>query len=420
MTTAAQQDVLAALTDAERAEVERQYRTIAEGAVDLLPAGALETKLAQSVQTARPLRVKAGFDPTAPDLHLGHVVLVHKLRQFQELGHQVVFLIGDFTARVGDPTGRSEVRPPLSPEDVRANAQTYADQVFRILDRERTEIRFNTEWLNQLDPAKWLQLAAVMSVARMLEREDFAKRYREGRTIGVHEFFYPLLQGYDSVALAADVELGGTDQTFNLLVGRDVQRAFDQTEQAVLTMPLLEGIDGRRKMSKSFGNAIGVLEPPEEQFGKLMRIDDELMVRYYTLLSDRPVAELQAALADGTLHPMDAKKALAAELVARFHGATAAHTAQQHFEAVFSQRRAPEEMPVVRIALAEHSPVWLPRVLADAGLVGSTSEARRLLKQGAIRVDDQRLAPPAELATAGEYVVKVGKRRFLRLVLTPA
>lgn len=401
-------------TPAERAEVERQVALIRRGAVDLKPEDAFRARLLTALREGRPLRVKAGFDPTAPDLHLGHAVLVTKLRQLQRLGHQVIFLIGDFTARIGDPTGRNETRPPLAEAQIKANAETYADQVFRILDRERTEVRYNSEWMADMAPADWIRLAAVLTVARMLEREDFAKRYAEGLPIRLHELLYPLVQGYDSVALQADIELGGTDQTFNLLVGRDLQRAHGMPEQAILTVPLLEGLDGERKMSKSYGNAVGILEAPGEQFGKLMSISDDLMWRYYELLSDLDPAAVRAEVASGALHPMEAKKRLAAELVTRFHGADAAAAARAGFEQVFAARQAPDEMPEVRRSLAD-GPIWLPRLLADEGAVASVAEGRRLLQQGGIKVDDARLDEPGELAQPGSYVIKAGKRRFLRL-----
>lgn len=400
----------------ERAEVERQVALIRRGAVDLKPEDAFRARLLMALREGRPLRVKAGFDPTAPDLHLGHAVLLTKLRQFQRLGHQVIFLIGDFTARIGDPTGRNETRPPLAEAQIKANAETYADQVFRILDRERTEVRYNSEWMAKMAPEEWIRLASVLTVARMLEREDFAKRYAEGLPIRLHELLYPLVQGYDSVVLAADIEVGGTDQTFNLLVGRDLQRARGMPEQAILTVPLLEGLDGERKMSKSYGNAVGILEAPGEQFGKLMSISDDLMWRYYELLSDLDPVTVRAEVASGALHPMEAKKRLAAELVSRFHGAEAAAAARAGFERVFAARRAPEEMPEVRRSLA-NGPIWLPRLLADEGAVASVAEGRRLLQQGAIKVDNARLGEPGELAQPGIYVIKAGKRRFLRLHL---
>lgn len=411
-------DAFAALspTAAERAEVDRQLTLIRRGVVDLIPEDAFRVRLLEALRAGRPLRVKAGFDPTAPDLHLGHAVLVTKLRHFQQLGHQVVFLIGDFTARIGDPTGRNETRPPLGEEQIRANAETYADQVFRILDRAHTEVRYNSEWMATMAPAEWIRLASVLTVARMLEREDFAKRYAEGVAIRLHELMYPLVQGYDSVALHADIELGGTDQTFNLLVGRDLQRAHGMPEQAVLTVPLLEGLDGERKMSKSFGNAVGILDAPGDQFGKLMSISDTLMWRYYELLSDADPGVVRAEVEAGALHPMEAKKRLAGELVTRFHGADAAAAARAGFEQVFADRQAPDDMPEVRRSLADGA-VWLPRLLADEGIVGSVAEGRRLLQQGGIRVDDSRLDEPGELTASGSYVIKAGKRRFLRLII---
>ncbi len=409
--------ILESLDAAQRQQVDEQLQELTRGAVDVIPDGGLAERVAESVRDGRPLRIKAGFDPTAPDLHLGHAVLLQKLRQFQIAGHQVIFLIGDFTARIGDPTGRTETRPPLTAAEIDANAETYADQVFRILDRDKTEVRRNSEWLDAIPSDQWLRMASVMTVARMLEREDFSTRFRENRPIRVHEFMYPLIQGYDSVALDADVELGGTDQTFNLLVGRDMQKFHEQRQQVVLTMPLLEGLDGEQKMSKSYGNAVGILEDPSDQFGKLMSVSDDLMIRYYTLLSDRPGDEVAAAIEAGDLHPMDAKKELAAEIVGRFYDSAAADSARSGFENVFSHGDVPDDMPTAAWALAD-GPAWLPRIVADQDLAQSLSEARRLLKQGAIKVDGDPITEPGEIDQAGEYVVKVGKRRFLKLVVS--
>lgn len=402
---------------AERAEIERQLAVILRGAVEHIPNGGIAEKILASLRTGKPLRVKAGFDPTAPDLHLGHVVLLQKLRQFQQLGHQVVFLIGDFTARIGDPTGRSETRPPLADETIAANAATYKAQVFKLLDPDKTEVRFNGEWLNKIPSAEWLRIASVMTVARMLERDDFGKRFRDNQPIRVHEFLYPLVQGYDSVAIDADIELGGTDQTFNLLVGRDLQKFYGKPQQAVLTMPLLEGLDGAQKMSKSYGNAVPILAEPGDQFGKLMSISDTLMLRYYELLSDRDFSVVTARLQNGELHPMEAKKQLAAEMVERFHSREAAVKARANFEQVFSQRENPQDMLQLTLSLAAGK-VWLPRVLTDAGLTVSTSEAKRLLQQDGIKIDGQAAPADGSLDKPGDYVIKVGKRRFIRLKVT--
>jgi len=404
---------------------EEQLREILRGCVDVVTEDELRRKLERSYREKRPLRVKAGFDPTAPDLHLGHTVLLQRMARFQRFGHQVIFVIGDFTARIGDPTGRSTTRPPLTEEEVRANAETYKSQVFRVLDPERTEVRFNNEWFGPMSAARMIELASRIPVARMLERDDFSKRFREGRSIGIHEFLYPLIQGYDSVALKADVELGGTDQLFNLLVGRELQRDYGQEPQVVLTSPILEGLDARwdpekqaivgPKMSKSLGNYVGVTEPPEEQFGKIMSITDELMWRYYELLLDRSEAEI-AALKAG--HPRDAKMALARAIVARFHGEEAARAAQEHFERVIVRKERPEEVEERVYALpAEASRVPLAVLLADVGLAASRGEARRLIAQGGVTVGGERVGDIHAELGRGTYELKVGKRRFLTVTI---
>ena len=386
------------------------------GAEQVISRGELEERL----RTERPLRVKAGFDPTAPDLHLGHTVLMHKLRQFQDLGHQVVFLIGDFTGRIGDPSGRDATRPILDADELAANRRTYEEQAFRILDPERTEVRRNSEWLDALAPEELLRLAAEMTVARMLERDDFARRYAANRPIAVHEFLYPLIQGYDSVALEADVELGGTDQLFNLLVGRELQKRRGQAPQVVLTLPLLAGTDGARKMSKTYGNAIGIQEPPAEIYGKLMSLSDETMWRYFELLSLRPEAELAALRARTAAggNPRDAKMELADELVARFHGAAAAARARADFTARFRDHELPAEL--AEVVLPADAARALPNVLQQAGLCASTSEARRMIAAGAVRVDRERVSDPArELEPGAGAVLQVGKRRVARVRLAP-
>ena len=403
------------------ASVAEQIEIIRRGAAEIISEGELGEKLRRSIETGVPLRVKAGFDPTAADLHLGHTVLLRKLRQFQDLGHEVLFLIGDFTGIVGDPTGRSETRKALTREEVLRNAETYRDQVFKLLDPERTRIVYNSEWLSVLTPPDFIRLAAQMTVARMLERDDFSKRYREGRPISIHEFLYPLLQGYDSVILKADVEIGGTDQKFNLLVGRDLQRESGLPPQVVVTLPLLEGTDGVQKMSKSFGNAIGLAEPPAEMFGKVMSIPDAVMLRYYDLLSSMSpggLADLKASLESGQAHPMAAKKNLAQELVARFHGDEAGRRAREEFDRVFGSGGAPDQVPDV--VLDWEGRAWVAKVIHSAGLASSLSEAKRLLAQGAVVVDGERISDPEAVFPLGiGRLVKVGKRRFARVTLVP-
>lgn len=383
---------------------------LCRGAVDVLPG----EELRKRVETGRPLRVKAGFDPTAPDLHLGHAVVLTKLRQFQEQGHEVIFLIGDFTGLIGDPTGKSVTRPALTPEEVASNAQTYKSQVFKILDPELTRVEFNSRWMNACSAADLIKLAAQHTVARMLEREDFHKRYTGGKPIAIHEFLYPLIQGYDSVHLHADVELGGTDQKFNLLVGRHLQELAGQAPQVVITMPLLEGLDGVHKMSKSLGNYIGISEPAQDMFGKIMSISDDLMWRYYDLLSLRgtaDIANLRAQAADGR-NPRDIKVELALEMVSRFHGAAAARSAHEGFVSQFSQRGVPQDIPTVQV-LVEDVRASLSHVLKAANLASSTSEARRALAQRAVRVDDTRIEDVDTTLEAGKrYLIQSGKRKF--------
>jgi len=383
------------------------------GAGEILLEAELENRLA----LGRPLRVKAGFDPTAPDLHLGHTVLINKMRQFQELGHEVVFLIGDFTGMIGDPSGKSATRPPLTRDDVRANARTYERQIFKILDPDRTRVMFNSSWMEQMSAAGLIELAAKHTVARMLERDDFANRYAGGQPISIHEFLYPLVQGYDSVALRADVELGGTDQKFNLLVGRQLQQAHGQPPQIVLTMPLLEGLDGVQKMSKSLGNYVGIDEPPGEMFGKIMSISDELMWRYFELLSFRSTADLEGlrrAVNDGR-NPMEVKFELAAELVARFHGGAEAERSHADFIARHRHREIPEDLELEVVSSAAPM-LGIVQMLHKAGLVDSTSEATRLIKQGAVSRDGVRVTDAREkLPIGSECIYKVGKRRFKRI-----
>ncbi|WP_299395063.1 tyrosine--tRNA ligase [uncultured Desulfovibrio sp.] len=395
-------------------DIERQMALIKRGVAELIDEGELRKKL----ERGTPLRVKVGFDPTAPDLHLGHTVVMHKMRHFQELGHQVIFLIGDFTGRIGDPSGRSETRPPLTEEQVLANAETYKRQVFKILDPEKTLVEFNSRWLGQMSAADFIRLASHCTVARMLERDDFEKRYREQRAISIHEFMYPLCQGYDSVALKTDVEMGGTDQKFNLLMGRNLQAHYGQESQCILTMPLLEGTDGVRKMSKSYGNYIGIDEAPSEIFGKVMAISDELMWRYYELLSGKSleeIAALRAGVENGSVHPKAAKEELAHEMVARYHSEKAADEARQGFNAVFAGGGVPDDAPTFA---CPHGEASAPSAfLADAGLVKSRGEAKRLIKEGALSIDGKRCDDALTPLAAGDYVVKLGKKRFLRLTV---
>jgi len=400
------------------AEARRQAEVIERGAAEILPEGDLVVRLAAAIDGGRPLRVKAGFDPTAPDLHLGHTVLLQKLKHFQELGHQVIFLIGDFTAAIGDPTGKQETRPVLSPEQIEANAATYLEQVYTILDPERTEVRRNGEWFGAMSAADMVRLAARGTVARLLERDDFTKRMAAGRPISIHELLYPLIQGYDSVRLEADVEVGGTDQKFNLLMGRELQREEGQAQQLVVMLPILEGLDGVQKMSKSLGNYIGLREPPKAIYGKTMSISDTLMVRYYELLSDAPpaaVERLRGDLAAGEADPMATKKALARELVARFHSPEAAAEAEAGFEREVQSGGVPEEVPEVTVRLDGESE-WLPGVLTKAGLTPSTSKAIQMIRQGAVRVEGERITDKGYQIVAGKAVlVRVGKRRYARI-----
>jgi tyrosyl-tRNA synthetase len=395
-----------------------QFDEVCRGAVDVLPADELKARLA----SGRPLTVKAGFDPTAPDLHLGHTVLINKLRTFQQLGHRVVFLIGDFTGLIGDPSGRNATRPPLTPDEIQANATTYRSQIDRILDPARTVVEFNSRWMGAMTAADLIRLASRHTVARMLERDDFHKRYTTGKPIAIHEFLYPLVQGYDSVVLRADVELGGTDQRFNLLVGRQLQQDYGQPAQVVMTMPLLEGLDGVNKMSKSLGNYIGITEAPDEMFGKLMSVSDELMWRYFELLSFRPLTEIAAlrtAVADGR-NPRDVKFELAGELVGRFHGEAAAVAAHEAFVRRFRDGQVPADLPTV-VVVVPAGGLGIASVLRAAGLVASNSEAVRLLDQGAVRIDGERLTSRETILHSGAtHVLQVGKRRFSRVTLEPA
>lgn len=394
-----------------------QMDILTKGAVEIISEDELFKKLEQSVATQRPLKIKAGFDPTAPDIHLGHTVLVQKLRDFQRLGHEVIFLIGDFTGMIGDPTGKSETRKTLTREEVLENAQTYQRQIFKILDREKTTVAFNSTWMSAMNAEGLIKLCARQTVARMLERDDFSKRFVNRQPISIHEFLYPLIQGYDSVVLRADVELGGTDQKFNLLIGRDLQRDWGQPPQVVMMMPLLEGTDGVQKMSKSLGNYIGIDEQPEQMYGKIMSISDDLMIRYYSLLTDYSasyIEELRQKMADGVLNPRDAKKELAAYIVRQYHGSEAAREAQEHFETVHQRKETPDEIPEYRLTAG--SKVWIVRILVDSRLVDSSSQARRLIRQGSVSIDGERVADEnLELSADTERIIKVGKRKFLKV-----
>ena len=392
-------------------------------ALDLIRRGAdeilLESELIERLQSGRPLRIKAGFDPTAPDLHFGHTVLINKLRQFQQLGHEILFLIGDFTAMIGDPTGKSTTRPPLTRDDVLENAKTYEHQIFKILDPERTSIVFNSSWMGAMSAADLIQLASKQTVARMLERDDFSKRYKGGQSIAVHEFLYPLVQGYDSVAMRADVELGGTDQKFNLLVGRQLQEAYGQKPQVILTMPILEGLDGVQKMSKSLNNYIGINDTPDEQFGKLMSVSDKLMWRYFELLSFRSMSEIEMfkrSVADGC-NPRDIKFLLGEELVDRFHGAGEGVAARDRFIERFQKGAFPDDMAEMTLQASEGD-MAVATLLKEAGLVASTSEAMRMVKQKAVRIDGETIEDPKQKVSIGScHVYQVGKRRFARVTI---
>ena len=395
--------------------IKEQIAELSRGTDEVLPEDGLEAKLKQG----RPLIVKAGFDPTAPDLHIGHTVLINKMRQFQQLGHDVVFLIGDFTGMIGDPSGKNATRPPLSPEQIKANAETYEVQIFKILDEEKTRVEFNSSWMGDMDAAGLIKLAARHTVARMLERDDFNKRYKGGQSISIHEFLYPLVQGYDSVTLKADVELGGTDQKFNLLVGRQLQQDYGQEPQIVMTTPLLEGLDGVQKMSKSLDNYIGITETPGEMFGKIMSISDDLMWRYFEVLSFRSLAEiagLRTAVADG-MNPRDAKFELGVEIVARFHNDAAAEAAKQEFISRFQQGAMPDEIPEKSLD-SQDGLLGLAYLLKGADLVNSTSEAFRMIKQGAVKIDGERVEDRSLQIKAGStHIYQVGKRKFARVTL---
>jgi tyrosyl-tRNA synthetase len=433
------------MTQPKFKSVAEQLAYLKKGVAEIIREEELKAKLERSLKTGKPLRAKLGLDPTAPDIHLGHTVVIRKLKHFQDMGHTAVFLIGDFTAMVGDPTGQSETRPPLSREQVNANAKTYLDQVFKILDREKTEIRYNSEWLDKLTSYDVVRLCAKYRVARMLEREDFHKRLTEQLPISMHELLYPLLMAYDSVVLEADIELGATEQKFNLLMGRDIQREYGQESQVCMTMPILVGLDGQRKMSKSFGNYVGITEPPGEMFGKMMSIPDNLMWSYYELVTDRKpdeIAAIKKEVSSGKMHPMDVKMRLAQEVIAGFHGGEAAAKAGEEFQRVFRDRQAPAEMleiPLIRVPggltfsrqtstnVVEQVTIPLSsglikwsKLLADLSLVSSASEAERVMKQGGFEINGRQVSDPAsklDVDLTGSYEVRFGKKKFMRIIV---
>lgn len=403
--------------------IDKQLEVIHRGAIEIVPETELVDKLKRSIESGKPLTIKLGLDPTAPDIHLGHTVVLQKLRQFQDLGHQVILILGDFTARIGDPTGKSETRKQLTEEQVLTNARTYEKQIFKILDRERTRVVFNSQWLAPLDFARVIELSAKCTVARMLERDDFAKRFKDCLPISIHEFFYPLMQGYDSVALRADVELGGTDQKFNLLMGRTLQKEYGQEPQVALMMPILEGLDGVHKMSKSLGNYIGIDEPPREMYGKTMSLSDDLMLRYFELVTAVSLEELRTiedGLKNGGMHPRDIKMRLAREIVAQYHDQEASYAAEEEFKRIFQQKDLPDELPDFKLGedILENGMVWLPKLIVLAKMAGSTSEARRLIQQGGVKVDGEKIDDPnCNISPVSNMIIQVGKRKFTRIIL---
>jgi tyrosyl-tRNA synthetase len=400
------------------AEVERQMAVIRRGAVEIIPEEELLAKLRRSVKTGQPLHIKLGLDPSAPDIHIGHTVPLQKMRQFQDLGHKITIIIGDYTGTIGDPTGKSETRKQLTIEQVRENAQTYVEQLYKVLDKEKTHIRYNSEWLEPLNFGDVITLASKTTVARMLERDDFEKRYNSQQPISLHEFFYPLMQGYDSVALECDLELGGTDQKFNLLMGRMLQKEYGKEQQCILTLPLLEGLDGVQKMSKSLGNYIGINEEPNEQYGKSMSIPDELMVKYFELATDvslEELAEIGKGLEDGTVHPRDLKMRLGREIVRMYHGEQAAQEAEEYFKTVFQKRALPDDMPEVTLA---KETVWIVKLLVDLNMAASNGEARRLVQGGAVKINEEKVeSVDAQIELEHDMVVQAGKRKFARVKL---
>ena len=408
------------MKDFKTIPVEEQLEYIRKGAVEIIREEELLAKLKKAQKTGKPLRVKAGFDPTAPDIHLGHTVLIRKMKHFQDLGHIAIFLIGDFTGLIGDPSGRSATRKQVTKEEVLQNAETYKQQIFKILHPEATVIDFNSRWMSALGSEGFIRLASRYTVARIIEREDFTTRMKNQQPIALHELLYPLVQGYDSVALEADVELGGTDQKFNLLVGRDLQREYGQESQIVLTTPLLEGTDGVQKMSKSLGNYIGINEDPKDQFGKVMSISDEMMFRYYELLTDLPVRDIQSLrqeVASGKRHPMEVKADLAVQIITDFQGVAAAKSAREEFNRVFRKGEIPEDIETKELSISS-GPMRIAKLMAAVELASSVAESQRLIESGAVHINDQRIMDPkAEISKPGEYLFKVGKRRFLKLIV---
>ncbi|NLC07449.1 MAG: tyrosine--tRNA ligase [Syntrophomonadaceae bacterium] len=403
--------------------IEHQLEVLRRGTAEIIPEDELINKLVKSQREGKPLKAKLGLDPTAPDIHLGHTVVLNKLRQIQDLGHHVILIIGDFTGRIGDPSGRSETRKQLTEAEVLANAETYKEQIFKVLDPNRTQIVFNSEWLGPMTFAQVVELGAKYTLARMLERDDFSKRFKQGLPISIHELFYPLMQGYDSVYLQADIELGGTDQKFNLLVGRALQREYGQEPQIAITMPILEGLDGVQKMSKSLGNYVGINEAPREMYGKIMSLPDKLMLRYFELVTRVPLSEIKQiaqGLEQGSLHPRDVKMRLAREIVTMYHGSEAAQAAEAEFRKVFQQGELPDDLPEVLVPAKEitEGRIWIGRLLVVLNLVPSTSEARRLVTQGGVQIDGQRIDDPAANVLLKEgNVVRAGKRKFARVKL---
>ncbi len=411
------------LTEEQKQELNRQKSIIMRGTAEVVPEAELEKKLARSIVTGKPLKIKLGLDPSAPDIHVGHTVVLHKMRQFQELGHQIQLVIGDFTGRIGDPTGKSETRKQLSEEEVKRNAATYVDQFNKILDMEKVDVFYNSSWLAPMTFSDVIQLAAKTTVARMLERDDFEKRFRSEQPISLHEFFYPLMQGYDSVAMETDIELGGTDQKFNLLMGRQLQKEFGQEQQVAITMPIIEGLDGVQKMSKSLNNYIGVSEEPNEIYGKTMSIPDELMLKYFELATDLPEDEIQrleTSLNNGEVHPRDVKMKLARKFVSMFHGERAAQEAEEHFKTVFQKREMPEDIPEEQLSteLLQDGRIWIVKLVVELGLCPSNGEARRMILQGAVKIDGNRVNDvDDQIAVKDGMIVQVGKRRFARIKL---
>lgn len=410
--------ILYSFSDMEMLKPEEQLKIINRGVVEILIEDELVRKLERAYKTGTGLKIKVGFDPTAPDIHLGHTVLLEKMRQFQDLGHEVIFIIGDFTGMIGDPTGRSEIRKPLTRDEVLVNAETYKKQAFKVLDPEKTRIKFNSQWMDKMTATDMIHLSSKHTVARMMEREDFKKRYASEQPIGIHEFMYPLIQGYDSVVLKADVELGGTDQRFNMLVGRELQKEQALEQQVVIMLPLLEGLDGVNKMSKSLGNYIGITDTPKDMFGKIMSISDELMLRYYELLSHVSLEELtnlKKGMKEGSVHPMEAKKSLALEIVERYYDKETAVKAREEFENIFKNKGLPDDIPVYKIE-NNGGEIWIPGIMKDAGLCKSTGEGIRLIRQGGVSLDGDKLQDPNKKIPVRECLLKVGKRKFLKIV----